>query len=122
MNRFTLSHDSVTYRRSPEVSSTTFDAQPSDLPAVRWMDMGFAIMCSLARHRRPMIRFLFIGSHLCSALLSGPASRRVISPLRFAITSRPSRCEEDFHVPAVDHARHTQARHGFAPMPLSLLR
>src|SRR5439155_2363792 len=31
----------------------------------------------------------------------------VISPLRFAITSRPSRCEEDLHLQAVDHARHT---------------
>jgi hypothetical protein len=42
------------------------------------MDMGFAIIGSLARHRRPPIRFLFIGSRLCSALLSGPASRRVL--------------------------------------------
>ena len=32
---------------------------------------------SLARRRRPPIRFLFIGSHLCSTFLSGPASRRV---------------------------------------------
>jgi len=37
------------------------------------------------------------------------ASRRVfISPLRFAITSRPSRCEEDLHLLAVKHARHTK--------------
>jgi hypothetical protein len=40
--------------------------------------MGFAIISSLARHRRPHIRFLFIGSRLCSTLLSGPASRRVL--------------------------------------------
>jgi hypothetical protein len=77
MNRFTLSHDSVTYCRSPEVSSTAFDAQPPDLPPVRLMDMGFAVIGPLARHRRPLIRCLFIGSRLCSALLSGPASRRV---------------------------------------------
>ena len=78
MNRFTLSHESVTCHRSPEVSSTAFDAQPPDLPPVSLMDMGFAIIGPLARHRRPPIRFLFIGSHLCSALLSGPASRRVL--------------------------------------------
>jgi hypothetical protein len=78
VNGFTLSHESVTCRRSPEVSSTAFDAQPPDLPPVGLMDMGFAILCSLARHRRPRIRFLFIGSHLCSALFSGPASRRVL--------------------------------------------
>jgi len=28
----------------------------------------------------------------------------VISPLRFAITSRPSRCEEDFHLQTVKHS------------------
>jgi hypothetical protein len=28
--------------------------------------------------------------------------------LRFAITSPPSGCEEDFHLPAVEHARHTE--------------
>src|ERR1700676_2764638 len=28
-------------------------------------------------------------------------------PLRFAITSPPSGCEEDLHLHAVDHARHT---------------
>src|SRR6202451_3666371 len=78
MNRFTLSHDSVTCRRSPEVSSTAFDAQPQDLPPVSLMDMGFAIICPLARHRRPPIPFLFISSRLCSTLLSGPASRRVL--------------------------------------------
>src|SRR6266576_7244785 len=78
VNRFTLSHESVTCHRSPEVSSTAFDTQPPDLPPVSLMDMGFAIICPLARHRRPHIRFLYIGSRLCSALLSGLASRRVL--------------------------------------------
>jgi hypothetical protein len=77
MNGFILSHNSVTWRRSPEVSSTAFDAQATDLPPVSLMDMDFAITSPLARHRTPPIRFLFIGSHLCSALLSGPASRRL---------------------------------------------
>src|SRR5439155_26054952 len=36
----------------------------------------------------------------------------VISPLRFAITSRPSRCEEDLHLLAVGHARHTRNADG----------
>ena len=49
-----------------------------DLQPVSLMDMGFAIICPLARHRMPQIRFLYIGSRLCSALLSGPASRRVL--------------------------------------------
>jgi len=45
------------------------------------MDIGFAVMGPLARHRRPPIRFLFIGSRFCSTLLSGPASRECYFPL-----------------------------------------
>jgi len=78
VNSLTLSHESVTCHRSPEVSSTAFDNATPDLPPVSLMDMGFAIICPLARHRRPQIRFLYIGSRLCSALLSGLASRRVL--------------------------------------------
>src|SRR6266536_4004837 len=48
-----LSHDSVTNSRSPEISSTAFDTRPPDLPPAPLMEMGFAITCSLARHRRP---------------------------------------------------------------------
>ena len=40
------------------------------------MDMDFAVTCQLVRHRMPQIRFLFIGSRVCSTLLSDPASRR----------------------------------------------
>jgi hypothetical protein len=64
MNRFILSHHSLTCRRSPEVSSTAFEAPPPDLPPVHGMEMGFAILGSLARDRRPHIRFWFIGSRL----------------------------------------------------------
>ena len=77
-NCFLPSHDSVTCRRSPEVSSTTFNAQPPDYNQCPLMDTDFAVMCPLVRHRMPQIQFLYIGSRLCSALLSGPASRRVL--------------------------------------------
>src|SRR2546421_8749208 len=53
MNYSTLRHVSVTCRRSPEVSSTAFRAPPLDLPPVPLMDMGFAVICQLARHPRP---------------------------------------------------------------------
>src|SRR6202521_4403668 len=53
----------------------------------------------------PPIRFLFIGSHLCSTLPSDPASRR--QPLRFTNPSPPSGGVEDFHLQAIEHARHT---------------
>jgi hypothetical protein len=44
-------------------------------------------------------------------------------PLRFAITSPPSGCEEDLHLPAVEHARHTQknGRHDRRPFSIHLL-
>src|SRR5208337_3148085 len=38
-----FSHESVTRSRSPEVSSTAFRTQPSDLQPVPLMDMGFAV-------------------------------------------------------------------------------
>ena len=75
-NRSLLSPDSGTNGRSPEVSSTAFRTQPSDLQPAPLMDMGFAVIRPLAQRRMPHIRFLFIGSHVCSTLLSDLASRR----------------------------------------------
>src|SRR5271168_1483129 len=71
-----LSLDFETTGRSPEVSSTAFRTQPPNLQPGPLMDMGFVVICQLARRRMPLIRFLYIGSHLCSTLLSDPASRR----------------------------------------------
>src|SRR5881296_648010 len=74
MNRFIFSPDFRTNGRSPEVSSTAFRTQPPNLQPAPLMDMGFAIICPLARRRMPQIRFLYIGSHVCSTLLSDPPS------------------------------------------------
>ena len=75
-DRSILSPVSRTSGRSPEVSSTAFRTQPPNLQPVPLMDMGFAVIGQLARHRMPQIRFLYIGSYVCSTLLSDPASRR----------------------------------------------
>ena len=40
------------------------------------MDMDFVVIGQLVRRRMPLIRFLYIGSYVCSTLLSDPASRR----------------------------------------------
>ena len=40
------------------------------------MDTDFVVNCPLVQHRMPHIRFLYIGSRICSTLLSDPASRR----------------------------------------------
>src|ERR1039458_7852725 len=72
----TLSPVSRTNDRSPEVSSTAFRTQPPNLQPVPLMDMDFVVIGQLVRHRMPQIRFLYIGSYVCSTLLSDPASRR----------------------------------------------
>ena len=69
-----FSHEFATRSRSPEVSSTAFRTQPPNLQPVPLMDMGFAVIGPLARHRMPQIRFLYIGSCVCSTLLSDPPS------------------------------------------------
>ena len=71
-----FSHESATHSRSPEVSSTAFRTQPPNLQPVPLMDMGFAVIGQLARRRMPQIRFLYIGSYVCSTLPPDPASRR----------------------------------------------
>src|SRR6516225_2438576 len=63
----------------------------------------------------PRIRFLFIGSHLCSTLPSDPASRR--QPLRFTNPSPPSGWVEDFHLRAIEHARHTTCQPSLDTQP-----
>jgi hypothetical protein len=108
-----LSHDSVTHSRSPAISSTAFLARPPNLPPVPLMDMGFAITCSLARHRRPLHPVLV---HRPACLLHASFRPRLATtPLRFAMTSPPSGCQRDFHPQAVEHARRT--RKGLASLP-----
>jgi hypothetical protein len=75
MDCSTLSFEFETNSRSPEVSSTAFSAQPPDLQPVPLMDTDFAVTCTLVRHRMPQIRFLYIGSRLCSTLPSDVLSR-----------------------------------------------
>ena len=76
VDRSTLSPESRTNGRSPEVSSTAFRTQPPDLQPAPLMDMDFMGASPLVRHRMPRIWFLYIGSYVCSTLLSDPASRR----------------------------------------------
>ena len=75
VNHSTLSPEFGTNGRSPEVSSTAVRTQPPNLQPVPLMDMGFVVIGPLARHRMPRIRFLYIGSHVCSTLLSDAPSR-----------------------------------------------
>src|ERR1700716_507758 len=100
-----LSPDSGTQHRSPEVRSTAFAARPPDLPPRPLMAVDFAISSSLVRPGRPLYPVLV---HRAAALLHASFRPRLATtPLRFANSSPPSGWIEDFHLQAVDHARHT---------------
>src|SRR5665811_1411347 len=101
-----LSLETKTQRRPPEVRPTAFAARPPDLPPRPLMAMDFAILCSLVRPGRPRYPVLV---HRAAALLHASFRPRLATtPLRFANPSPPSGWIEDFHLQAVDHARHTQ--------------
>ena len=92
--------------RSPEVRSTAFTARPPDLPPRSLMAVDFAIICPLVRPGRPRYPVLV---HRVAALLHASFRPRLATtPLRFANPSPPSGWVEDFHLQAVDHARHTK--------------
>ena len=103
-----LSHDAVTCDGSPEVSSTAFDAPPPDLPPVCLVDVGFAVLCQLAPHRRPPHPVLV---HRLALLIHASFRPRLTTtPLRFSSPSPPPGWAEDFHPRAVEHVRHNRHR------------
>jgi hypothetical protein len=99
-----LSPVAETQHRSPEVRSTAFAARPPNLPPRPLMTMDFAIRISLVRPGRPRYP-IFV--HRAAALLHASFRPRLATtPLRFANPSPPSGWIKDFHLQAVDHARH----------------
>ena len=108
-----LSPESGTQRRPPEVRSTAFTARPPNLPPRSLMAVDFAISCSLVRPGRPRYPVLV---HRAAALLHASFRPHLaMTPLRFANPSPPSGWIEDFHLQAVDHARHTTKTPARAP-------
>jgi hypothetical protein len=72
------------------------------------MVVDFAITCSLVRPGRPRYPVLV---HRAAVLLHASFRPRLAAtPLRFANPSPPSGRVKDFHLQAVDHARHTSQR------------
>jgi hypothetical protein len=98
MDRSLFSHDSVTCGGSPEVSSTAFRAPPPDLPPVRLVEPGFAVICQLAQHRRPHHPVLV--HRLAPLLHASFRPRLATTPLRFASPSPPPDWAGDFHPPS----------------------
>src|SRR5690348_7893349 len=103
-----LSPFAETRRRPPEVRPTAFTARPPDLPPRSLVAVDFVISCSLVRPGSPRYPVLI---HRAAALLHASFRPRLATtPLRFANPSPPSGWIEDFHLQAVDHARHTANR------------
>src|ERR1700731_3588888 len=98
--------------RPPEVTSTAFTAPPPNLPPRPLMVVDFAISSPLVRPGRPRYP-VFV--HRAAALLHASFRPRLATtPLRFANPSPPSGWIKDFHLQAVDHARHTTGSPAFA--------
>ena len=102
-----------TRRRSPEVRSTAFPARPPDLPPQPLMTVDFVITCSLVRLGRP--RYPVFVHRAAGLLHASFRPHLAATPLRFANPSPPSGWVKDFHLQAVDHARHTRKTAGFLP-------
>src|SRR6266567_8714707 len=115
MNRSILSHAAVTCGGSPEVSSTAFDAQPPDLPPVCLVEVGFAVICQLAPHRRPHHPVLV--HRLAPLIHASFRPRLATTPLRFSSPSPPPGWAGDSHPLAVEHVRHTNERARPQPRP-----
>jgi len=116
LNHSILSHDSVTCSGSPEVSSTAFRAQPPDLPPVHLVDVGFAVICPLALHRRPLHPVLV---HRLALLIHASFRLRLTTaPLRFSSPSPPPGWTGDLHPRAVEHVRHTNQKGDAVRVPL----
>src|SRR5271165_1577969 len=76
------------------------------------MDMGFAVIGPLARHRRPLIRFCSSARFFAPRFFQASPRGECYFTLRFANPSPPSGWVEDLHLQAVKHARHTKDRGG----------
>ena len=94
----------------PAVRSTAFPARPPDLPPQPLMTVDFAIRCSLVRLGRP--RYPVFVHRAAGLLHASFRPHLAVTPLRFANPSPPSGWVKDFHLQAVDHARHTTNKPG----------
>src|SRR5438477_4664174 len=105
MDRSTLSPDSRTNGRSPEVSSTAFRTQPPEFTTSA-LD-GYGLRCQLPASPTPYASNPVLVHRLVRLLYASFRRRLATTPLGFAMTSPPSGCQVDFHPRAVEHARHT---------------
>src|ERR1700674_1318259 len=71
---------------------------------------GYGLRCHLPTRPAPYASDPVLVHRLVRLLHASFRPRLATTPLRFAITSPPSGCEKDFHLRAVEHARHTNRK------------
>ncbi len=69
---------------------------------------GYGLRDHLPARPAPYASYPVLVHRLASLLHASFRPHLAMTPLRFAITSPPSGCEEDLHPQAVNHARHTK--------------
>jgi hypothetical protein len=86
VNYSTLSHESETCNRSPEISSIAFHAQPPNLRFASLIDMGFATIRPLARRSRLRSGFCALARVFAPRFLETPPRSDALA-LRYHFTS-----------------------------------
>ena len=71
---------------------------------------GYGLRCHWPARPAPYALYPVLVHRLASLLHASFRPRLATTPLRFAITSPPSGCEEDLHLQAVNHARRTKEK------------
>src|SRR5256885_7329134 len=114
------------FRDMPQTSRSKFDRLRCATAGFTTGGLdGYGLRSHLPARRPPYASDPVFVHQLASLLRASFRPRltaSAISPLRFAITSRPSRCEEDLHLLAVKHARHTGKRTDKNVSPTSMRR
>ncbi len=109
----TLSPVSRTNDRSPEVK---FDRLPHATAGFTTSALdGYGLRCHLPSRPAPYASDPVFVYRRVRMLHASFRPHLTMTPLRFAMTSPPSGCQKDFHLRAVDHARHTALGQARAP-------
>src|SRR5438270_10559980 len=83
---------------------------------------GYGLRCHWPARPAPYASDPVLVHRLARLLHASFRPRLATTPLRFAITSPPSGCEKDFHLRAVEHARHTRGRDDHCWSPPAQIR
>ena len=100
-----LSRDSATKQ---QISRGKFDRLPHTTAEFTTSTLdGYGLCCHWPARPAPYASYPVLVHRLVRLLHASFRPRLATTPLRFAMTSPPSGCQKDFHLRAVEHARHT---------------